>query len=144
MTLTATHNAESPAADTKGGGFLVLLIVLLFAASWIFFKPFIVATCLAGTAVALLLRRWRTRHPAVLPDPTRSRVPEINLSRIPVGGDVAGLMFAVGSVVIVIVGVPDMAWYFVSALVCGALLAWVRAGRVPPDRLRSGRPLGLR
>ena len=33
-------------------------------------------------------------------------------------------MFAVGAVVIMIVGVPDMAWYFVTALVCATLLAW--------------------
>ena len=54
-------------------------------------------------------------------------------------------MFAVGAVVIVIIGVPDMAWYFVSALACAALFAWAmfaaRAARV--HRL-DGRPLGLR
>jgi hypothetical protein len=33
-------------------------------------------------------------------------------------------MFAAGSVAVVIIGVPDMAWYFVSALVCAVLLAW--------------------
>jgi hypothetical protein len=51
-------------------------------------------------------------------------VPEVNLSRIPVGGDVAGLIFAAGSVAVVIIGVPGMAWYFVSSLLCAALLAW--------------------
>jgi hypothetical protein len=146
MTRTATHFPEAPAmrSDTKGAGFLILLVALLVAASWIFFKAFIVATAVAGAGAAVLIRRWHTRHPSVLPDAARTRVPEINLSRIPVGGDVAGLMFAAGSVVIVIIGVPNMAWYFLSALGCAALLALVRSVRATPDRLRGERPLGLR
>ena len=108
----------------RGAGFLVLLVALLLAASWLFFKAFIVASALAGGAAALLIRRWHTRHPSLLPYTPRTRVPEINLSRIPVAGDAAGLMFAVGGVAVVIIGVPDLAWYFVSALVCAGLLAW--------------------
>ena len=136
---------ETDPAPLKGTGFLILLVALLLAASWLFFKAFIVASAVAGLAAAALIRRWHTRHPSLVPYAARTRVPEINLSRIPVGGDVAGLMFAAGSVVIVIVGVPDMAWYFVSSLACAALFAWamfaVRAGR---SRRRDGRPLGLR
>ena len=107
----------------KGAGFLVLLVALLMAATWLFFKAFIVASAVAGTLAAMLLRRWHTRHPSALPYSPRTRVPEINLSRIPVAGDEAGLMFAVGGVAVVIIGVPDLAWYFVSALACAGLLA---------------------
>ena len=108
----------------RGAGFLVLLVVLLLAATWLFFKAFIVASALAGALAAVLIRRWHTRHPSVLPYAPRTRVPEINLSRIPVGGDAAGLMFAAGGVAVVIIGVPDLKWYFASALVCAGLLAW--------------------
>ena len=151
MTRTATQASTperplDPAAmDVKGTWFLVLLVVLLVAANWLFFKAFIVASAVAGAGVAVLIRRWHTRHPSVLPDGGRTRVPEINLSRIPVGGDAAGLMFAVGAVVIVIVGVPDMAWYFVSALACAALFAWAMfAARAARVRRLEGGPLGLR
>ena len=113
----------------RGAGFLVLLVVLLVAASWLFFKAFIVASAVAGALAAALIRRWHTRHPSVLPYSPRTRVPEINLSRIPVGGDIAGLFFAAGSVIVVIVGVPDMAWYFVTSLACAALLAWALVAR---------------
>jgi len=130
---------------SPGSGFLVLLVVLLLAASWLFFKAFIVASTVTGAAAAVLIRRWHTRHPDTLPYAPRSNVPEINLSRIPVGGDVAGLMFAAGSVAVVIIGVPDMAWYFVSALICAAVLAWAlfayRAAHV--RRELAARPLGL-
>ena len=113
----------------KGAGFLVLLVVLLLAASWLFFKAFIVGSAVTGALAAVLIRRWHTRHPSVVPYSPRTRVPEINLSRIPVGGDIAGLFFAAGSVVVVIVGVPDMAWYFVTSLACAGLLAWALVAR---------------
>ena len=143
--LTPDRPIVSPPGGTKGTGFLILLVAVLLAASWLFFKAFIVASAVAGLGAALLIRRWHTRHPSRLPDVARTRVPEINLSRIPVGGDVAGLMFAAGSVVIVIVGVPDMAWYFVSSLVCAGLLAWamVSARAARARRLLATRPLGL-
>jgi hypothetical protein len=130
---------------TRGTGFLVLLVLLLLAATWLFFKAFIVASAVTGAVAAVLIRRWHTRHPSTLPYAPRTNVPEINLSRIPVGGDVAGLMFAAGSVAVVIIGVPDMAWYFVSALLCAALLAWaLYAYRAAHQRqMLRGRPLGL-
>ena len=131
--------------DVNGARFLMLLVALLVAAGWLFFKAFIVATAIAGTVAAVLIRRWHTRHPSALPYAPRTRVPEINLSRIPVGGDAAGLMFAVGGVVVVIVGVAGMTWYFVSALVCATVLAWAlfayRAAHA--RRALDGRPLGL-
>lgn len=108
----------------KGAGFLVLLVALLLAATWLFFKAFIVASAVVGALAAILIRRWHTRHPSILPYSPRTRVPEINLSRIPVAGDAAGLIFAVGGVAVVIIGVPDLAWYFASALLCAGLLAW--------------------
>jgi len=130
---------------TRGTGFLVLLVLLLLAATWLFFKAFIVASAVTGLLAAVLIRRWHTRHPSVLPYAPRTNVPEINLSRIPVGGDVAGLMFAAGSVAVVIIGVPDMAWYFVSALLCAALLAWALFAyrSTHARRALNPRPLGL-
>ena len=132
-------------ARTSGTGFLVLLVLLLLAATWLFFKAFIVASAVTGSLAAVLIRRWHTRHPSVLPYTPRTNVPEINLSRIPVGGDAAGLMFAAGSVAVVIIGVPDMAWYFVSALLCAALLAWALFAyrSTHARRALNPRPLGL-
>jgi len=130
---------------TRGTGFLVLLVLLLLAATWLFFKAFIVASAVTGALAAVLIRRWHTHHPSALPYTPRTAVPEINLSRIPVGGDVAGLMFAAGSVAVVIIGVPDMAWYFVSALLCAALLAWALFAyrSTHARRALNPRPLGL-
>ena len=127
--LTPDRPIVSPPRSTRGTGFLVLLVAVLLAASWLFFKAFIVASAVTGTVAAVMIRRWHTRHPSLLPYAPNTRVPEINLSRIPVGGDIAGLFFAAGSVVVVIVGVPDMAWYFVTSLLCAGLLAWALVAR---------------
>jgi hypothetical protein len=51
----------------KGAGFLMLLVALLLAATWLFFKAFIVASAVTGALAAVLIRRWHTRHPSVLP-----------------------------------------------------------------------------
>ena len=130
----------------SGAGFLILLGVVLGAAVWPFFDLFIVAAITVGLGAAVTMRRWNTGHPSRLPNPSSTRRPEINLSAIPVGGDAAGLIFAVGSVVVVLVGVPGMTWYFVSALGCATIFAFaLSAWRLaqPPMSVRST-TLGLR
>jgi hypothetical protein len=47
-------------------------------------------------------------------------------------------------VAVVIIGVPAMAWYFVSALLCAALLAWgLYAYRSSHASVAVDRPLKL-
>ena len=127
MTNSTTYRYDLP---------LLLVAFVLVAAVWPTFKLFVAGVALAGVVSAFLLRRWYAGHPSTRPDlsPSRRR-PEINFSSTPVGGDAGGLFFAIGSVVLVIIGVPGMAWYFVSAVVCGALFAaWLYARRAahPP------------
>jgi hypothetical protein len=55
--------------------------------------------------------------------------PGINFSNMPVGGDLGGLIFAVGSVAVVVIGLPYLGWFFAAALAGGialaaALLVW--------------------
>ena len=45
--LTPGKPIVSPPGGTKGTGFLVLLVAVLLAASWLFFKAFIVASAVA-------------------------------------------------------------------------------------------------
>ena len=45
--------------------------------------------------------------------------PGINFSRMDVGGDLGGLVFAVGSVVAVLIGLPYIALLYLASLVCG-------------------------
>jgi hypothetical protein len=116
-----------------GGGALLLLVTLLFASTWPFFGWFMALATAGGVLLAIAMRWWHNEHPAAVVDPIAGpKRPEINLSSIPVGGNAGGLIFAVGSVVIVILGLPELRWFTLAAvvsgvLVAGGLFAWRRA-----------------
>jgi hypothetical protein len=83
------------------------------------------APVLASVLVAIGLHAWWRRHPSLIALPDRVRTPEINLSSIPVGGDIAGLMFVVGSVLTVTAAIPMVRWFLVGVVVGGFALALV-------------------
>ncbi len=66
-----------------------------------------------------------------------------SMSRTRIGGDIAGLIAVVGSIVAVVLGVPPIKWFLAGALACGAicafgLSAWHRrhpSPRKPPNTL---------
>jgi hypothetical protein len=49
--------------------------------------------------------------------------PGINFSSMDVGGDLGGLVFAAGSVVAVLIGLPWIAPMYLASVVCGAGVA---------------------
>jgi hypothetical protein len=49
--------------------------------------------------------------------------PAINMSRIRVGGDVGGLVFVVGTVVCLLIGLPTARPFFFESLAGGAAIA---------------------
>ena len=49
--------------------------------------------------------------------------PQINMSKITVGGGIAGAIFAVGSTVIFLTGIPVLRYIFPAAVVLGCGLA---------------------
>ncbi len=111
---------------------LTVLLFMLAASTWPVFGWFTAATVTAGACLACGMRVWYNQHPGApgrVDVSPRARTPEINLSSIPVGGDIAGLIFAVGSVSIVMLGLPQLRWFFFAAvgsglLIAGALAAW--------------------
>ena len=121
---------ERHVSERHGGTPLVLLIAVLFAGAWTMFLGwFVLGAVVGGILLALGLRSWHNRHPSALPDPLVGTRAEINLSSIPVAGNAGGLIFALGSVVIVMLGLPELQWFFMAAviagfLVAGGLVAW--------------------
>ena len=115
-----------PASLFGTGHFLVLLATLFAVATWPFFGSFASGAVLFGTAAGVAMRSWHDRHPTTLAPRAslqEGRLPEINLSAIPVGGDAGGLMFVLGSMLIVMIGLPGVRWFLVSAIVCSAIAA---------------------
>jgi hypothetical protein len=51
--------------------------------------------------------------------------PGINFSKLDVGGDIGGLVFAAGSVAAVLIGLPSLAPLYLASVVCGVGLAVV-------------------
>ena len=54
--------------------------------------------------------------------------PGINISKIPVGGGVAGLLVALSIVIIGLIGVPLTRWFLGASIVSGAVMALIRRG----------------
>ena len=110
----------------RGRPALALPACALLAAVWSMFGWFVVAAIGCGALFAIALRRWNTRHPTALaPEKSCSSMPaaEINLSSIPVAGDIGGLFFVVGAIVTVLLGLPDIRWFVLGSAVAGTALA---------------------
>jgi len=80
----------------------------------------------ASVPVAVLLHRWYARHPSHIPAPTASKTwsPQINFSSTEVAGNIGGLIFVVGSVFIVVLGLPSVIWFLIGGTAAGSILAW--------------------
>ena len=128
--LVPTVTQRIPFAPLKGrsGGWLTTTLLIAFVAgTWRFFgAPVLAGMLIGGSMLARAMCAWHTCHPTLLgarpPEPD-DEAPKINLAAIYVGGDDAGLMFAAGSVVIVLIGLPDLLWFFLPALLTSVLVA---------------------
>ena len=98
----------------------------LLVATWPMFGGFVTAAVVAGAVLAMALRRWNNRHPSTLaPVGAFGAQPkaEINMSSVPVAGDIGGLFFVVGAVIIVLLGLPDVRWFVLASVVVGGAMA---------------------
>jgi hypothetical protein len=132
------------------GGALLTLVAALLLATWPFFGTFTMGTLIAGFVLSLSMRSWHSQHPSThsLPDKLERLPSEINLASIPVRGDVGGLIFAIGSVAILL-ALPQLRWFLIASFACavaagGALIAWRHTRVFSPGCEMSilDRPLG--
>jgi len=49
--------------------------------------------------------------------------PQINVSKIPGGAGIAGALFALGSMLIFLIGIPRLRYFFIAAIVLGCGIA---------------------
>ena len=114
----------------NGGWMLTFLYASLLAGAWWHVQEFALTALVAGALLAWAMRAWNDRHPASVVEPASSAslptVVQINFSSTRVPGDIAGLMFAAGTILIVVVGLPGFWWFFVAAALASGLVAWQR------------------
>ena len=94
------------------------------------------AVATVGALFAIGIHIWYDRHPSDIPvpaEPQRSS-PQINFSSTEIAGNAGGLIFSVGSVFIVAVGLPSTIWFLFAATIAGCFLAWALAAwhRIQP------------
>ena len=104
------------------GSIVVALLVIVGPLVGVWVAPITAA----GALFAIVMHAWHVRHPSDIPAPTepKRRTPQINFSSTEVAGNIGGLIFVVGSVFIVAVGLPSVIWFLFVAAVAGTLLAW--------------------
>jgi hypothetical protein len=51
--------------------------------------------------------------------------PQINISKIPGGAGIAGALFALGSMLIFLIGIPRLRYFFIGALILGCAVALI-------------------
>ena len=124
LNLFSNRPSLLAATSDGGGAVLLLLVVLLFACLWTLFDMASIAIPVMGVCAGVALRVWHDRHPTTeYTRATRFVLPQINISAIPVGDDVGGVLFACGALVIMIVGVPAMQWFAGASMLCALLWA---------------------
>jgi hypothetical protein len=104
-------------------GWLVLAGILAFTSPAL--TPWTGMTIAGGVIVAVVMHLWYVRHPSdiVTVDEVPARRPEINFSRMPVAGNIGGLIFMGGSMAILVAGLPSWRWFFAAAAGGGLLTA---------------------
>ncbi len=103
-------------------GLLVLVSVRIFFGDSTVLDWFLLGSIALGGIVAAFLRRSRSTNPDIADE---CRRPEISIHRIPVGGGAAGLIFAVGSCLIFLIGIPALRWFLLGAVAIGSAVGGV-------------------
>jgi hypothetical protein len=81
----------------------------------------------AAAVFAFAIHLWYARHPSEVPipdEPQRTATPQINFSSTEVAGNIGGLIFVVGSVFIVAIGLPSVIFFLFAATALGCFVAW--------------------
>jgi hypothetical protein len=131
LTLVAPFASwASPAADAGAVAFpdaiARLAVGSIVVALLAVVGPVLGAWVAVGALFAIMIHAWYDRHPSDIPTPAepQRRSPQINFSSTEVAGNIGGLIFVVGSVFIVAVGLPSVIWFLFAATVAGCFLAW--------------------
>lgn len=119
-----TSSADDVPNAAVGRVAVVPVTAMLFTV--VTFGAWMAVVAAAAALVAFLLHAWYERHPCEVATPPDAvwRSPQINFSSTEVAGNVGGLIFVVGSLLIVSVGVPSIFWFLCAGTIAACPLAW--------------------
>jgi hypothetical protein len=124
------------------------IVVALLAVVGPVLGAWVAVVTAVGALIAIVIHAWYARHPSELPAPTepQQRSPQINFSSTEVAGNIGGLIFVVGSVFIVAIGLPSVIWFLFGGTIAGCFLAWCLAAwhTNHPERGRPENQIVLR
>lgn len=121
-----TRSIGAPeSADRNPGAAFGLIVAAVVLCSWNFLGSWTLVVAGGGLVFAYVMHRWNDRHPIVLAVPEKNvwHAPQINMSRITIDGNIAGLMYVVGSLVVAMLGLPIVRLFFFTTVVLGVLCA---------------------
>ena len=75
---------------------------------------------------AFFIHSWHERHPShiAVPGAEPRRLLQINFSSTDIAGNIGGLIFVVGSLVIVSIALPSVFWFLFAGSVAACFVAW--------------------
>jgi hypothetical protein len=126
MLLTPDTPSTASRLTRNDTVFVLVLTMALVVATSAFFASFTLAAIVAGALLSLALHRYEVLRDGEAPPESAKRLAGINIASIRVGGDAGGLIFVVGSVAIVMLGLPSVRWFLLASVLAAGALAAVR------------------
>ena len=139
MLLAPDNPTTTPTPFTRHDSVFVLLLVTLLLATSTFFAPFSVTALVAGLLFSVVIHR-AARLTDMSGEASTDRMPIINIAAIHIGGDAGGLIFVLGSIAILALGLPTLRWFLIGSVAVAAVIAVTRlawASSHPSKRMPS-------
>jgi hypothetical protein len=118
--------------------FVLVLVMTLLLATAAFFGPFALPALAVGLLLSVVLHRWAGDADVGDVSGEQIRLVPINIARVHVGGDTGGLIFVLGSIAILALGLPTLRWFLIGSVIVATVTATARitwAAAHPRDHL---------
>ena len=138
MLLTPDTPSTTTRRTRHDSVFALVLVMTLLLATSTFFASFALAAIVAGLLLSVVLHQ-RVSGPADHAG-ISDRFGGINIAAIHVGGDTGGLIFVLGSVAILALGLPALRWFLIASVLVACMVATWRiwyASTHPRGRMAS-------
>jgi hypothetical protein len=121
-------DTSSPAArlTRHDSVFLLVLAMTLLLAASTFFGPFALPALFLGLLFAVVLHRWDGEPAGVMKTSDKLRLVPMNFAEVHVGADAGGLIFVLGSLAILALGLPTLRWFLIGSVVMASIIATAR------------------